>query len=73
MEKYYPFIIDIYSTKSVADFVNKLGAAILDQLKPLGRRTLERFIAVLSSVRSGISFDVNGIPTWSLSVGDISF
>ena len=72
VEKYYPFIIDIYSTKSVADFVNKLGAAILDQLKPLGRRTLERFLAVLSSVRSGISFDVNGIPTWSLSVGDIS-
>lgn len=31
---YYSFIIDIYATDSVSDFVNVLGKSILDSLKP---------------------------------------
>ena len=68
---YYTFIIDIYSTKTVAEMVAKLGSAILETLKPRGKKTWEKFLAILSSVRSGISFDINGQPSWTMSVGDI--
>lgn len=70
-DNYYTFIVDIYSTKSVAEMVGKLGSAILETLKPKGKKVWERFLAVLSSVRSGISFDINGQPSWTMSVGDI--
>ena len=70
-ENYYTFIVDIYSTKSVAEMVAKLGNAILETLKPKGRRVWEKFLAELSSVRPGISFDINGLPSWSVGVGDI--
>ena len=70
-DHYYTFIIDIYSTKSVAEMVAKLGSAILESLKPKGKKTWEKFLAILSSVRSGISFDINGQPSWTMSVGDI--
>ena len=71
-EKYYTFVIDIYSTKSVADLVHRLGLSILEALKPLGRKAWERFITVLSSVRSGISYDISGNPSWMMSIGDIT-
>lgn len=70
-EKYYTFIVDIYSTKSVSEMVSKLGGAILETLKPKGKKAWERFLAMLSSVRSGISFDINGQPSWTIGVGDI--
>ena len=69
--RYYTFIVDIYSTKSVAEMVAKLGSVILESLKPKGRKAWENFLAVLSSVRSGISFDINGQPSWTMSVGEI--
>ena len=71
IDNYYTFIVDIYSTKSVAEMVGKLGSAILETLKPKGKKTWEKFLAILSSVRSGISFDINGQPSWTMSVGDI--
>ena len=71
-EKYYTFVIDIYSTKSVADLVHRLGLLILETLKPLGRKAWEKFITVLSSVRSGISYDISGNPSWMMSIGDIT-
>ena len=70
-DNYYTFIIDIYSTKSVAEMVSKLGSTILETLKPRGKKVWEKFLAILSSVRSGISFDMNGQPSWTLSVGDL--
>ena len=51
--------------------VAKLGSAILETLKPNGKKAWEKFLAILSSVRSGISFDINGQPSWTMSVGDI--
>ncbi|MBR2103409.1 MAG: ATP-binding protein [Prevotella sp.] len=70
-DNYYTFIVDIYSTKTVAEMVGKLGSAILETLKPRGKKAWEKFLAILSSVRSGISFDMNGQPSWTISVGDI--
>ena len=71
-ENYYTFIIDIYSTKSVADLVHRLGLSILETLKPMGRKAWEKFVAVLASVKQGISYDAVGNPSWMMSIGDIA-
>ena len=71
-DKYYTFIIDIYSTKSTEEFVGKLGSVILDTLKSKGKKVWEKFLSILSSVRTGISYDSNGLPSWNMSVGDIN-
>lgn len=69
--RYYTFIIDIYSTNSVSDMVNMFGKAIIDELRPLGRSVWEKFVNVVSSIRSEISFDINGQPSWGLGIGEI--
>lgn len=69
---YYTFIIDIYATSSIRDFVNVFGKAILDELRPMGRGVWERFLNTLSSLRSEVSFDINGQPTWSIGLGSIT-
>lgn len=70
-DNYYTFIIDIYATSSLADLVDKMGKAILDALKPMGRKAWEGFLSVLSSVRPGITYDQTGNPTWSLGLGTV--
>jgi len=69
--KYYTFIVDIYATKSLAEMVNKLGKAILDELKPKGKRSWTAFLNMLSSVRAGVEYDAMGQPSWNLSLGQI--
>lgn len=71
-DKYYTFEIDIYSTTSLQDFVDVLGKAIITTLRPLGRKAWEGFLQVLSSLRSEISFDINGLPVWGLGLGTIT-
>ena len=69
LDDYYTFIIDIYATDSVSDFVNVLGKSILDSLKPKGRKAWEVFLNALRSVRSEITFDINNNPVWGIGVG----
>ena len=69
LDDYYTFIIDIYATDSVNDFVNVLGKSILDSLKPKGRKAWESFLDALRSIRSEISFDINNNPVWGIGVG----
>lgn len=71
-DDYYTFIVDIYATDSYRDFVYVFGKAILDTLKTKGRKTWERFLNTLMSVRSEITFDINGNPVWGLGVGSTS-
>ncbi len=71
-DKYHTFIIDIYATSSVRDFVNVFGKAILDELRPKGRTVWNGFLNILSSLRSEIAFDANGQPTWSIGLGAIT-
>ena len=68
-EDYFCFLIDIYATNSFRDFVNVFGKSILDALKPKGRKVWEGFLNALLSVRSEITFDLNGNPVWGLGVG----
>ena len=70
-EHYYTFVIDIYATKSLEDFVNVLGKAILDDLRGKGRTAWELFLNTVLSLRSEISFDINGNPVWGIGVGNI--
>ena len=69
--KYHAFIVDIYSTRSLSDFVICLGRVILEELRPKGKKALSLFVNVLSSLKTGISYDSSGMPSWSVSVGDI--
>lgn len=70
-EDYYTFIIDIYSTKSLTEMVDKLGRSILKTLQPKGEAAWGRFLRTLKSIRSGISYDAAGVPSWTLELGEI--
>ena len=69
---HYCFVVDIYATKNLSDFVNMLGKAVMDELRPRGKRAWEKFVSIVSSLRSEISFDMNGLPTWSVGLGAIN-
>ena len=68
---YYTFLIDIYATSSMHDFVNALGRSIIDALKPFGKKVLQHFVDVVASLRPDISFDVFGQPSLGVSMGSI--
>ena len=70
-ENYYSFLIDIYATNSLRDFVNVFGRAIMEELKPRGRRVWEKFVGALQSLQSEISFDINGNPVWGIGLGNM--
>ena len=70
-DNYHTFIIDIYATNSVRDFVNVFGKAIIDELRPKGKQVWEQFLQILQSLRHEISFDISGMPIWSVRIGAI--
>lgn len=70
-DAYYCFLVDVYATKSLSDFVNLLGKAVLDTLKPRGKAVWEKFVGALVSVRPEITFDMNGLPSWGIGLGEI--
>ncbi|MDR3252850.1 MAG: ATPase [Tannerella sp.] len=68
---YHTFFVDIYATKSLNDFVFLLSKSIFDGLKSSNRKTLEVFLGAIKSLRPEMSFDENGMPSFSLGIGDI--
>lgn len=70
-DDYYLFMVDIYATKSLAELTYALGRSILSVLKSKGRKAWELFIHVVGSLRTGITLDALGQPSWNLEVGDI--
>lgn len=68
-ENYNTFIIDIYSTKTLNDLVFEIGKAILGSLKSRGRKSMERFLDIVSSLKPGVTFDIMGNATWNLEQG----
>lgn len=68
-EEFNTFIVDIYSTKNLHDLVMEMGKVVLSSLKSKGRKAIERFMDVVSSLRPGITFDVMGNATWNLETG----
>ena len=55
----------------MSDLVNMFGKAIIDELRPKGKSAWEKFLTVLSSLRSEISFDINGLPVWGIGIGNL--
>lgn len=70
-DDYYTFIIDIYATKSLREFVYELGREIVNVLKPKGKKVFDAFLSFISSIRAGISYDSMGNPSWNVELGDI--
>lgn len=70
-QEYYLFIVDIYATKSLAELTYELGRTILSVLKSKERKAWERFIQIVGSLRTGITLDSLGQPSWNLELGDI--
>ena len=69
-DHYYTFIIDIYATNSLGDFVDVFGKAILEELKPFGRKAWQQFLTSMKSLQQQISFDINGTPVWGIGLGN---
>ncbi len=72
-EKYNTFFIDIYSTKTLREFVYALSKEILKALKPIGKKAIEQFWNSVKSLQAGINFDPFGNPTFGLQLGDIRY
>jgi AAA+ ATPase superfamily predicted ATPase len=70
-QDYYLFIVDIYATKSLGELIYEMGKTILSVLKSKERKAWERFIQIAGSLRTGITFDAMGQPSWNLEIGDI--
>ncbi len=71
-DNYHTFYVDIYTTKSLNDFVLRLGKAIYQELKPKRTVWAERFFQAISSLRVGFKLDaVTGEPKFDLGVGEI--
>jgi AAA+ ATPase superfamily predicted ATPase len=70
-DKYHCFIVDIYSTKSLSDLINKLGSEILDVLRTKEKNTWLAFVNTLKSMKFFFSYDAAGVPSWGVNVGDI--
>ena len=70
-DNYLTFIIDVYSTRSLAEMADKMGKTILEQLKPKGEKVWGKFIGALTSLKAGISYDAAGVPSWTVEIGDI--
>lgn len=69
--KFNTFVVDIYATKNLSEFVYEMGRQIVNALKPRGKRAVERFLGIVKSLKHGVTFDIQGMPTWSLQFGDI--
>lgn len=70
-KNYHCFVVDIYATKNLGDFVNMLSKALVDELRPKGRKAWEKFVNMVASLRSEISFDISGLPVWGVGLGSI--
>lgn len=68
---YYTFLVDIYATKNIEELIMAMGSSMLSSLRPKGTKVIQKFVSILSSLRTGISFDAMGNPTWNVEVGDI--
>ncbi len=69
--QYYTFLIDIYATKSLEEMVLSMGASMMVSLRPRGVKVMQRFVSFLSSLRTGVTFDTTGNPSWNVEIGDI--
>nr|WP_303206988.1 ATP-binding protein [Bacteroides oleiciplenus] len=72
-KNYNILLIDIFATASIREFVYAFGSAIIDQLKPRGRKFLDRFLQTITSLRPAVKIDaLTGEPTLEIGLGNVS-
>ena len=70
-KNYNTFIIDIYSTKNMAEMVAEMGKVILNVLQSKGERAFRKFVRTVSSLRPNMSLDPVGNMSWNVEVGTL--
>jgi len=71
-KKYYTFFVDIYATRNLQEFVYKLGKEIFERLKPRGKKFVENFFSVISSLRPAFKLDeLTGSPIFDIGISEI--
>jgi len=71
-KNYYTFFVDIYATRNLQEFVYKFGKEIFERLKPRGKRFVENFFSVISSLRPAFKLDeTTGTPVFDIGIGEI--
>lgn len=72
-KNYNVLLIDIFATASIREFVYAFGSAIIDRLKSCGRKSLERFLQTVTSLRPAVKIDAfTGEPTLEIGLGNVS-
>ena len=70
--EFHTFFIDIYPTGSLKEFVFMLGKEIFEILKPKGRKFVDGFFNVITSLRPAFKLDtVTGAPIFDIGIGEI--
>ena len=70
-QNYYTFLIDIYATKNMEELTLALSTSMLSALRPHGKKVMQQFVNFLVSLRTGVTFDAMGNPSWNLEIGNI--
>jgi len=71
-KKYYTFYIDIYATSNLKEFVFKMGKEIFETLKPKGKKFIEHFFTIITSLRPAFKLDeITGSPIFDIGIGEI--
>lgn len=70
-KNYNTFLIDIYATKCLTDMVYKMGQVIVEGLKPWGQKAIDKFLSIVTSLRTGITLDGMGNASWNVGIGEI--
>lgn len=68
-EEYLGIYVDAYPTGNLSELIEAFGKAVTDALKPKGRGAIEKFVEMLTSLRSEISLDFQGMPVWGVGLG----
>ena len=69
---YYCFYIDIFHTTSLREFTYTFGRQVFNTLKSKSQKATLWFVQALKSLSADFGFDPStGMPTFSLSLGDV--
>lgn len=69
---YHTFFIDIYATGSLKELVFILSKHIFDALKPKGKKFVDQFFSVITSLRPAFKLDqITGQPMFDIGIGEI--
>jgi len=72
-DKYYTFFIDLYATSSLNEFVALMGKVIYDDLRKRENNWTEKFVRLLSSLRTGVKVDsTTGSMTFNIGFSEIA-